>query len=424
MPLTMKHRWPHAAATFLALASLGGCSDELPTIGGQDRFPDGRAPTTIELILAGSDVLVWGAVYDDFADPRDAAYLLVAEDFDGELDAHSLARFRNFPDAVTYTAGGTSRTDSTFEYVSGEVTTVVNPNASTGEATRLLLWSVEQAWDSSRVTWTNASDAEAWATPGGTRGALLAEAVWTPGDTTTADTVIWQLDSLAVRRLAAAGSHGVMVTSGDVGRRLQLRDLGLRVSVRPESTQDTTIAVAVGSGAQTFIFQPAPPTAPDVYRLGGVTGARTVLELELIQDVPGCSAPLVRNCPPVSIRDVTVNFAELVLQPVAVPSGFRPLNTSPFLVRRVVEPELGRRAPLAQALVSDTVAAARFVEANPEPVRVNLTGAIQSLIQTDSTSLAVALLGESAAGQFGYQWYEGVPVVRIVYTLPLTPRLP
>lgn len=423
MPLITYHGWPRVAA-FLSLALLVGCTDELPTVGGSDRFPDGRAPTTIELLLTGGDVLLQEAVYDDFADPRNAAYLLVAEDFDGELDAHTLTRFRNFPQAVTFSSGGTTRTDSVFDYVSGEVTTVVNPNASTEAVTTLRLWAVEQAWDSTQVTWQNAAEGEPWAMPGGTRGDLLAEAQWMPGDTVVGDTVIWQLDSLAVRRLAAEGSHGVMVTSADADTRLQIRGLSLRTRLRPESVQDTTIAVAVATGAQVFVFSPEPPRSSGIYRVGGVTGARTVLELDLIQDVPGCSAPTVRNCEDVSLRDVTLNYAELVLQPRPVPAGFRPLNTSSFLIRRVVEPELGRQSPLGQALVSDTVSAARFEVGSDEPVRVNLTSAIQTLIQTDSTSLTVALLGDGSASQFGYQWYEGVPVVRLVYTLPLIQRLP
>lgn len=416
--------WPALAAALLGLPALTGCSDDLPTIGGPERFPGGTAPTTIEVLIPAGDVVLRDAVYDNFDDPREAPYLIVAEEFDGVLDAHSLARFSSFPTAVTFSFGGTSRTDSVFTYVSGEIKTVVNRSASTVDATRLLLWSVEQPWDSAEVTWQNASSGEPWTVPGGTRGELLAEATWAPQDTVATDTVVWQLDSLAVRRVADAGSRGVMVTSGDAGRRLQLRDLELRVTVRPQSAQDTTVAVAVGAGAQTFVFTPAPPVRPGIYRVGGVTGARTVLELQLIRELPGCSPALAATCPTVSIRDVTVNLAELVLQPLPVPSGFRPLGTSQILLRRVVEPELGRVAPLGQPLVSDTVPGARFVESDPAPVRVSLTSAIQSLVQTDSTTLAVALLGEGGAGQFGYQWYEGAPVIRLVYTLPLTPRLP
>lgn len=422
----MTHGSIAGTTALLALSLLGGCSDELPTAGGQDRFPGGVGPTTIEVLLFGDDVLIADDVYDHFSDPRLTSYLLVANAFDGELEAHTLARFTNFPDSVRHTAGGTARTDSLFEYVSGEMTTVVNPSASSAEGgATLRLWSIAQPWDSSQVTWQNAADGRPWTEPGGTRGELLAEAVWTPGDTITADTVIFQLDSLAMRRVAAEGAHGVMITSETPDSRLQLRYLDLRARVRPESAQDTTLAVAIGTGPQTFVFTPQPPEAEGVYRVGGITGARTVLRLNLIRDVPGCQGAGTFGCDSVSLKDVTVNLAELVLQPRAVPSGFRPLNTSPFLVRRVVEPELGRLAPLGQVILSDTVSASLFGPGEAdEPVRIGLTTAIQALIQTDSTTLAVALLGESAAGQFGYQWYEAAPVVRLIYTLPLTPRLP
>jgi hypothetical protein len=423
----MTHARSAGMAAALSLSLLAGCTDDLPTAGGTDRFPDGLAPTTIEVLFTAADVLIGeAAVYDNFADPRTTSYLLAAEDFDGELDAHVLARFPHFPDSVMYSVGGTVRTDSLFEYVSGEMTTVVNPAASSAEGgATLRLWAVEQAWDSSQVTWQNAADGQPWTMPGGTRGALLAEAVWTPGDTIQADTVIWQLDSLAVRTMAAEGAQGVMITSETPDTRLQLRYLELRPRVRPESAQDTTLAVAVGSTAQTFVFSPEPPVGSDVYRLGGITGARTVLRLDLVRNVPGCPGAGTFGCDSVSLKDVTLNHAELVLQPRAVPSGFRPLNTSPFLVRRVVEPDLGRLAPLGQVILSDTVSAAMFApDADPDPLRVSLTTAIRALIQTDSTALSLALLGESAAGQFGYQWYEAAPLVRLVYTLPLTPRLP
>lgn len=425
----MTHGWSAgtAAALALALSLLVGCSDDLPTAGGSDRFPDGRAPTTIELLLSAADVLIGdAAVHDDFADPRDATYLLVAEDFDGELDAHVLARFPHFPDSVVFTVDGATRTDSVFDYVSGELTTVVDSAASSAEAgATLRLWAIEQAWDSSRVTWQNAADGQPWTMPGGTRGALLGEALWTPGDTVAGDTVIWQLDSLAVRRMAAEGAHGVMITSESPGTRLQLRNLVLQAQVRPESAPDTTLSVAVGSSVQTFVFSPEPPVAADVFRVGGITGARTVFRLDLVRTVPGCPGAGASGCDSVSLRDVTLNHAELVLQPRLVPSGFRPLATSALLVRRVVEPDLGRLAPLGQVILSDTVSATRFAPGSDrDPVRVTLTGAIRTLIQTDSTALSVALLGESAAGQFGYQWYEAAPVVRLVYTLPLTPRLP
>lgn len=421
-------RWPAMPAALLVLAMTAGCADDLPTAGGEDRFPGGVTPTTIEVLLTRDDIVVADSVYDGFADPIRTSYLIAAEDFDGALDAHVLARFPNLPGRVTYTADGTSRTDSVYTLVGAEVRAVVDTaaTATVGGTATLRIWSLEQSWDSTAVTWEMAAPDTAWRVPGGTRGELLAEATWARGDTVAADTVVWQLDSLAISRVTAAGAHGLMVTSADPGSRVRLGRLSMTLMVRPESTPDTTVTAKVtGGGAQNFIFTPPPPQAAGVYRVGGITAARTVLRLDLGLRVPGCADPAAEpDCPTVLLDDVTINRAELVLTPMAVPSGFRPLRVSPMLVRRVVEPELGRLSPLGQALVSDTISAALFTGVDPAPVRLNLTTAVRTVVGTESRELDLALLGESVGGQFGYQWYVAEPVLRVMYTLPNIPRLP
>jgi hypothetical protein len=416
--------WRTRTAAVLALALAAGCTDDLPTATGESRFPGGIGPVTVEILLDRASVLLGDAVFDGFADPRNARYLLAAEDFGGALDAHTLARFPEFPEAVTYSTGGASVTDSVFEYVSGELRIIVNAGESEVPApVTMQLWSLEQAWDSSTVTWELASEGEPWTEPGGTRGELLSEATWARGDTIVGDTVAWQLDSLAVRRLAAEGARQVLITLGDPGARVQFGALRLTVSVRPESTPDTTVTTSVATGAQNFVFTPPPPAPAGVYRVGGVTAARTVLHLDLAQLVPGCPDPGT-GCAPVSLRDVTINAAELVLQPVQVTSGFEPISASTLVMRRLLEPELGRLAPLGETVFSDTVSATKFAGGEQEPVRFNLTSRVRSAVASDPMELPIALLGETAPNQFGYQWYVGEPVVRLVYTLPIIQRLP
>jgi hypothetical protein len=416
--------WRSRAAAVLALALVAGCTDDLPTATGESRFPGGIGPVTVEVLLDRAGVLLSEAVFDGYADPRNARYLLAAEDFDGALDAHTLARFPEFPQAVTYSTGGVSVTDSVFDYVSGELKIIVNPGETEAPSpVTMQLWSLEQAWDSSSVTWELASEGEPWTEPGGTRGELLSEATWARGDTIMGDTVAWQLDSLAVRRLAAEGARQVLITLGEPGARIQFGALRLTVGVRPESTPDTTVTASVATGAQAFVFTPQPPTPAGLYRVGGVTAARTVLHLDLAQMVPGCSNPST-GCAPVSLRDVTINAAELVLQPVQVTSGFRPIGAPTLIMRRILEPELGRLAPLGELVLSDTVSAAQFAGGTQEPIRLNLTTKVRAAVASDPMELPIALLGESAPNQFGYQWYVGEPVVRLVYTLPIIQRLP
>lgn len=422
-------------AALLAVAAATGCSDDLPTAGGADRFPGGQAPVTVELLLTGAELFTGATVHDHFADPLAASYGLIAEDFDGGLDAHTLARFREFPASVTYSAGGVSHTDSTYELVSAELRTVVDSTASEGPSGSAILqvWELLEPWDSTAVSWENAAAGDPWTVPGGTPGELLAEAVWARADTVLRDTVVWQLGAAAVGRLAAENANGVVITSATPGTRLQIGAVRLRVTVRPESTPDTTLTVDVVSGARNFVFTPAPPAPAGVYRVGGITGARTNLQLDLPEAVPSCQ-PIGflpgpgpgPNCIPVPLREVTINLAELVLDPIPVPSGFRPAGTPQLQIRRILEPELGRLAPLGQALVADTVSAQWFRDgATGGPARMNLTNAVRAALQTsEEGALALSLLGGPGNGNFGYQWYAADPVLRIVYTLPITPSLP
>ncbi|MDQ3520796.1 MAG: hypothetical protein M3434_00450, partial [Gemmatimonadota bacterium] len=63
---------------------------------------------TVELGLAATSFEVLGR-FTGYTGPQDAAFLLVANRFDGALDAATLARFRGFPGFVNVTVGGTAQ---------------------------------------------------------------------------------------------------------------------------------------------------------------------------------------------------------------------------------------------------------------------------------------------------------------------------
>lgn len=431
MRWTSRGTW--RCAGLLALALVAGCEDDLPTATGEDRFPGGARPTTVDIVLPTAAFLLSDTVFDGYTSQREAPYLLVAEDFDGVLDAHALARPTGFPDSVTFTIGGVSRTEALFSYAAGRVTAIVNNPVSTSAGpARLQLWTLAQRWDSATVTWDTAGvfagGVERWVTPGGTVGRLLAETTWTPGDTAAVDTVTWSVDSLAVAEIARAGAHGLLVRSATPGSRLQLGRLSLETAVRPTSRPDTAIARTIATGPQTFIFTPAPPARGSSYRVGGGQGARTVLALDLDQRVPGCATG--EQCAPVPLRDVTLNRAVLLLRPEAIPAGFRPLGPTELRVRRLLEPELGRLAPLGEAFSTDTISAAVFANPGSAEVEVDLTLAIFQVLAADTVpgrpaSVAnLALLGEAVARQFGFLSFADRPRLRLVYTLPLRPELP
>lgn len=401
----------------LALALSAGCENDLPTIVGADRLPGGAAPVTVQVTLEPEQFLRADTVFTDYTDPRDAPFLLVANAFDGALEAHSLARFTGFPDSVaTYGAGRV-------------VTTVVEAASSSPGPARLQLWALDQAWDSASVTWTAAEQRDGttvpWTTPGGSRGALLAEAVWVPGDTIAPDSVVFAVDSLAVARMAAEGFPGLLVTSETPGSRLRLTRLSLTAGIRTVARPDTSVARTMGLGPQDFIFTPDLPAPGSLYRVGGLTGDRTVLRLDLSQRVPGCADPATDPaCPSVALRDVTLNRALLVLEPSASPAGFRPLTRTDVRVRRVVETELGRRAPLAESFAADSVSAALFAAPGGEPISLDLTAAVTQVVSRDTSETTIAILAEPEGGRFGPLWFAARPRLRLVYTLPLRPTLP
>src|SRR5688500_3732077 len=100
----------------LSLAALAGCENELPTLTGEERFPDGTLPTTVEVVLSAQQFLLEDTLFSDFTNSRDVGFLLVAERFDGVLTGHTLARLTGFPDSVTFTVGGAARTEAAFTY--------------------------------------------------------------------------------------------------------------------------------------------------------------------------------------------------------------------------------------------------------------------------------------------------------------------
>ncbi len=419
-----------AALGAFALPLLLACEDRLPTAIGEDLFPGGVRPTTVELILEPEQYVLSTAQFSGYTDAANAGFLTVAGAFDGALHANALGRFTGFPDSVSYTVDGTLTTVEEFTYQGGTVVTVVNPTASAAVNTRLRLYALEQAWDTAGVSWTAASGRAAptpWATPGGTRGALLAEAVWAPGDTAAAaDSVRFEVDSLTVARMAAPGFHGLVVTSETDGSRVQLSRMVLQTSVRPAANPDTTIALTFTAGPQTTIHTPTATDVPGTFRFGGITGDRAVIGINLDQQVRSCADPATTpDCPLISLREVTINQASLVLSPVVAPGGLRALQPVPARARRVLEPELGRVAPLGELLaIADTATARRLATPDGAAAALDLTAAIATFSAQGLERLTLAVLNEPEGAAFGYVYFTDRPRLRIVYTVPLRPTFP
>jgi hypothetical protein len=414
-------------ALLAALAvTVAACSDETPTLSGPGPFPPGGRAVTREVILPAARFFQVLGGFSGYTDASDASYAVVANQYGGELNAHALARFTGFPRTVTYIRNGATKTDAAFTYQESRLVLGVDTLATAGQPFTLQIWEAAQRWDPRTATWTLAIDSVgeqvAWTEPGGTRGALLGQASYTA---TGGDSLVVTLAPASVARLADSLSHGVVFTVAETGARVEFEDMILRLAVKPDSAiPDTTLNFVAAPGINlTTVYTPEQPDPPaGTIAVGGIRSARTLLELDLDQTVPGC--PATETCAEVPLSQVQLNQVAVLLRPEAVPRGFGALNGVPLALRLVVEPELGRVAPLGQTVLDQDIlfASADSVLALP------VTTLTRTLIANDSIPRTVALVSEvGGAGPpptFGVLFLNADARLRIVYTLPARRPLP
>ena len=411
----MQRSWFVPQLLLCASVLVGACENRTPTAIDDDLFPGGNRPLTLEIPSAAESLTVLGR-FQGYTGPADADFLLVANRFGGVLDAFGVSRFIDFPGFVNVTVGGANQVDSTFAYLGGEVVVPVDTSASRivdGPVTLQLRELVRTGADTV-----------------GSR--LLSSLRVTSGDLAARDSVAFSLDSLAVRRLARDDSPGVVLTATGAPARITLGPLTLRTSVRPSLRADTTVAVTVtdAPSARTFVFSPAAPLPSSGLAAGGIASARTLFRLALPERVPGPGGTTI------ALDSVTINEAALLLDPQPVPAGFQPLDTVPLLIRRVLEPELGARAPLGD-VVQDPVGfgpsggalfqPVLYVPGASGTVVVPVTQHLRAVAARDSTARAreglsttLALLGEPEVATFGPAFFS-MPRLRLVYTVPVRP---
>ncbi len=419
-------------AAVLLLLSGAACRDQLPTAVDEDLFPGGIRAATYVLEVPADEVVEEIGRFTGYTSPLTAGFLLAAHQFDGTLQANTVARLTGFPDSVTYTVNGASHTDSVFVYGSGQVMAVIDTAASTtGAAVQFQLWTLTETWDLASVSWEAAVDTGGvttpWQQPGGSRGRLLAEATWAPGDTVLHDSIAFAIDSLTVQEMATEGFPGILVTASSPDTRMQFSRLLLRTSVRPEGRPDTAIVQTISGGPQTFLFTPEAPEPLGVWQTGGVRSARTLFRVDLARRFP---CPAVTGRPPcvtagdsLRLADVTLNQAALLLEPLPVGSGFRPLVPFTLSLRTVAEPELGRRAPLGERVAQASAEPQLFTAAGGSDVVLDLTAYISLRAVADSV-VNLAILAEPEGTRFGLAHFSAAPRLRLVYTFPLTPVRP
>lgn len=396
------------------------CAEELPTaVGGS--LTEG-ALRTFEVIIGPTVFLASDTTFGGLVGTGTVAFRIVAEDFEGQLNAHTLIR-HTAPTAVTYTdSTDNETTDSIPQFVGAKLLLEVDTLASTAPAgSTMELYSVVEEWDAGSASWAFRIDTGGvqlpWTQPGGTPGSLLGSTTYDPviPDTATIDTLTIDIDSASAVVLADTLSvvDGVMLMGGNGGTRYRLRSSRLFFLVRPLAAQDTILEIAA-TQSSAFVYDPQPgPTAGAVVRIGGFPGWRSVyrfrpiedLELDLGQDcgLADCMVP---------IGSVTMNYAALVLEP-SYAGGFRP-ELPPMIQALDVLESPGVplvRSPLGttrRGLTEGGVPVDKFsaTPADPSPVDIPVTGFVRRLVDPDlpveERSTVLALLPHSAGATFGF----------------------
>jgi hypothetical protein len=351
-----------ALAVGTVVIALGACGEELPTEIGAGLLPDGGV-RTVELILEPGRFLVADTSFSGFGAPAGVQFTVLANDFDGVLDANVLARFPMVPAAITVrdTAGSGTRPDTVPILDAGRLVVRIDTARSTPSTlgATLRLYRGVEWWDRETANWTLRVDSPAvqrpWAQPGGTRGALVAESVWAGGDS-----VIFNVDTLTLRAWAdtADPGRGAILVSETPGSRVISPGIALQLDFRSTLHVDTVVTVTQDIGSRTFVFDPPPATSAGHARVGGVPGWRTFMELLPRLDTITVPCPGQPGCT-MALRDASISRAALLLERAPSPPGYV-LDDSLRIAAATVLVTEG--VPLIRSPLGQTVGLSRQVE--------------------------------------------------------------
>lgn len=418
-----------------AIALVGmavACGDEDPTAVGGELI--GRGIRTFEVVLEGSEFLQGDSTFGGLAALRDIPQRLVAEDFEGVLDAHTLVRIRK-PVTVTYadTAGGSPQTDSIVAVLGARAMLIVDSTAVSGAPVDVQAVSLTEDWHAASVDWTTRVDTAdvtvPWTTPGGTPGSLLGEAQLAAG----MDTLVIALDSAAAAVLfdSAQAFRGFMLRSTTPGSRLRIRSVGFEFDLVPAGKADT---VLTGGGVVTSgtILDPVAGPAPATeLRTGGVPIWRTLLHFkDLSQIVVDCSVEAGESCE-VPLRETSINLAAVLLQPV--PGGEHRLEVPIRLQAQAVLEAEGIpliRSPLSSALgaTADSLSVEQFTSApaSTEPIALPVTEYLRRILNPvaeQGSFLWLAVTPTTEGSSIGFASFASLestdpPRLRLILSLP------
>lgn len=432
----MQRHWVMAAMAGALALGLAACGDEEPTGLGSGLIGPGLR--TYEVFLEGEEFLRSDTTYDRLGALSRVNFWLIAEDYAGELDAHTLFS-PTLPTRVTYTDSAGSHTDSIAAYVGGTLTLVIDTVASTAGPSELELYEVLETWDQPTADWLVRTDTtgtlELWEQPGGTVGAQLSTATYESGDTLR---IALDSQTVAVWTDSLGAARGGLLRSTTAGTRLVVRSLGFAFDVIPAENADTVVQAGAVRRPLTIVSPDAPAPTEEELRVGGVPTWRTLFHFESLADQPiPCGPEAPASCT-VPLRDVTVNLATLILEPV--PVGARRIERPIFLENRPVLPGPPSvpitRSPLGgfATFTQDSLPVGLFDGeiAEVEPVQVPITSFIRGMVnpgEEQEPLYWLALKSAAESSEFGYAAFASLtspwpPRLRLVVSVPeeeLTP---
>lgn len=425
----MKRAWMIVG---LVTASWGllACEETTPTSSDGQLIP--LQPRTVEFVLPFEDFAEGVRVYGGYGSPSELFESVLAQDFEGVLDARVLVRFNPYPwVASVLDSTGTTRADSAFTFVGGRFVA----RFDTTEANRpdgpvqLSAGALPKGFDSRSVSWTVAvdtiNDRSEWAEAGAGPVASFGTMEWDPA---VSDSVVFELDSLTISQLGDTlqSGDGVRLDLLTPGVRMNLLSTDLRLYSRPNVNQDTLITLNAPPIAQTFIYDPFPEPEVGGIRIGGAPSWRTVLTLDLPDGLEGSAALCAELGCPIELTPGRLNSATLILTTVATQAAFQPADSLFLDARAVLAPDLLPKSPLGTSLVGGlgvSIAPEAFGTAPGRTISIPVTTFVRSLVDESGQKVPDLVLltplepFSIGFGSFAGPGQVGAPQLRLILTV-------
>ena len=397
--------WPGAALAMLGLLGTA-CGRETPTDVGGPLLP-GDAVRTFEVILDASSYLAIDSAFSGFDEIFGASFNMVAQAYQGALDAHTLARFA-IPSIISAPdSAGTTRNDSTPRFIGGRIVILLDTLRSNGPAPALFrAYRVQESWHPATATWTNRVDTTGvrlpWSTPGALGGAVIDTATWAAG----VDSISIRVDSATIAAWAdtTTTARGAVIEAVTGGIRVRTVDLVLRLEARPRFRPDTVVTVTSRPGDPTFVINPGLGTQRSAPLIGGRPSWRTYLRFREGLDTLSIPCPQVSASCVVRLGRATLTTATLMLQPAASPAGYLPQDTFRLGTRALL---VSPRAPLERSPLGEAIGVS---EKLLQP-SLFLPGASREGVEVPVTSFVRALATDTVPNQPAPRWLAVLPLI-------------